>query len=33
MEFLKPGLCHGFAVWVDWVLDEKSSNIVSTGPG
>ncbi|XP_078173348.1 protein arginine methyltransferase 7 [Carex rostrata] len=32
MEFLKPGLCHGFAVWVDWVLDEKSSNIVSTGP-
>ncbi|KAJ4775075.1 Protein arginine N-methyltransferase 7 [Rhynchospora pubera] len=32
MKFLKPGLCHGFAIWIDWVLDEMSSNIVSTGP-
>jgi len=26
------GICHGFAVWIDWVLDEKNSIVISTGP-
>ncbi|KAJ8461639.1 hypothetical protein OPV22_034565 [Ensete ventricosum] len=32
IEFSKLGICHGFALWIDWVLDNKKSLIVSTGP-
>ncbi|XXG75868.1 hypothetical protein AAC387_Pa08g0347 [Persea americana] len=30
--FTKPGVCHGFALWIDWVMDAKNSIVVSTGP-
>ncbi|GJN29946.1 hypothetical protein PR202_gb18214 [Eleusine coracana subsp. coracana] len=32
IEFACGGVCHGFAVWIDWVLDENKSIVVSTGP-
>ncbi|CAL5045114.1 unnamed protein product [Urochloa decumbens] len=32
IEFAYDGICHGFAVWIDWVLDEKSLTVISTGP-
>ncbi|PKA60675.1 Protein arginine N-methyltransferase 7 [Apostasia shenzhenica] len=32
MDFSVPGTCHGFALWIDWVVDEESSIIISTGP-
>ncbi|URE19674.1 Protein arginine N-methyltransferase [Musa troglodytarum] len=32
IEFSKLGICHGFALWIDWVLDNKKSLLVSTGP-
>ncbi|CAL5045204.1 unnamed protein product [Urochloa decumbens] len=31
IEFSYDGICHGFAVWIDWVLDEKSPTVISTG--
>eukprot|EP01018_Ginkgo_biloba_P039641 Gb_35441 [translate_table: standard] len=33
VPFSKHGVCHGFVLWMDWVLDSKGSLIVSTGPG
>ncbi|KAK3131391.1 hypothetical protein QOZ80_6AG0505780 [Eleusine coracana subsp. coracana] len=32
IEFACGGVCHGFAVWIDWVLDEKKSIVIATGP-
>ncbi|KAF0911674.1 hypothetical protein E2562_011676, partial [Oryza meyeriana var. granulata] len=32
IEFSHDGICHGFAVWIDWVLDEKKSVVLTTGP-
>ncbi|KAG6509116.1 hypothetical protein ZIOFF_034510 [Zingiber officinale] len=32
MWFSKPGLCHGFVLWIDWVMDEKGSVVMSAGP-
>uniref|UniRef100_A0ACD5ZS03 Uncharacterized protein n=1 Tax=Avena sativa TaxID=4498 RepID=A0ACD5ZS03_AVESA len=32
IEFADAGTCHGFVIWIDWVLDEKSSIVLSTGP-
>nr|CAB3469178.1 unnamed protein product [Digitaria exilis] len=32
IKFAYDGICHGFAVWIDWVLDNKSSTVISTGP-
>ncbi|PUZ58356.1 hypothetical protein GQ55_5G503100 [Panicum hallii var. hallii] len=32
IKFAHDGICHGFAVWIDWVLDEKNSIVISTGP-
>lgn len=32
IEFADAGTCHGFALWIDWVLDEKNSTVLSTGP-
>ena len=29
----KAGTCHGIALWIDWVMDSKSSIVISTGPG
>ncbi|XP_077246907.1 protein arginine methyltransferase 7 isoform X2 [Tasmannia lanceolata] len=32
VRFTRPGLCHGFALWIDWVMDAENSIVVSTGP-
>ncbi|KAK0588264.1 hypothetical protein LWI29_036867 [Acer saccharum] len=32
VEFTKPGICHGFALWIDWVMDVENSIVLSTGP-
>ncbi|WOL13263.1 protein arginine N-methyltransferase 7 isoform X2 [Canna indica] len=32
IDFSKSGVCHGFALWIDWVIDERSSIVMSTGP-
>ncbi|KAJ3672642.1 hypothetical protein LUZ60_007363 [Juncus effusus] len=32
MEFSKSGICHGFALWIDWSLNKENSIIISTGP-
>lgn len=33
VEFLENGICHGFALWIDWVMDAENNIVVSTGPG
>ena len=33
VQFTNTGVCHGFALWIDWVLDAESGILVSTGPG
>ncbi|CAA6656140.1 unnamed protein product [Spirodela intermedia] len=33
IKFTRQGVCHGFALWIDWVLDEGNSIVISTGPG
>ncbi|KAJ4954964.1 hypothetical protein NE237_011747 [Protea cynaroides] len=30
--FTKSGSCHGFALWMDWLLDADNSIVLSTGP-
>ncbi|KAG0484842.1 hypothetical protein HPP92_008921 [Vanilla planifolia] len=32
LEFSETGICHGFVLWIDWVLDEHEYIILSTGP-
>ncbi|XP_020244934.1 protein arginine N-methyltransferase 7 isoform X2 [Asparagus officinalis] len=32
INFSNHGVCHGFALWIDWVLDEREPIILSTGP-
>ncbi|XP_060972231.1 protein arginine N-methyltransferase 1.6 isoform X3 [Cannabis sativa] len=32
VEFDEPGMCHGFALWIDWVMDLENSIVLSTGP-
>ncbi|KAJ0236718.1 Protein arginine N-methyltransferase 1.6 [Hirschfeldia incana] len=32
IEFIKPGVCHGIALWMDWVMDKENSIVISTGP-
>ncbi|XP_004299441.1 PREDICTED: protein arginine N-methyltransferase 1.6-like [Fragaria vesca subsp. vesca] len=32
VEFTEPGICHGFALWIDWVMDSDGSIVLSTGP-
>ncbi|MCL7030287.1 hypothetical protein MKW94_014957 [Papaver nudicaule] len=32
VEFIKTGICHGFVLWIDWVLDRESSIVLTTGP-
>ncbi|KAL5551116.1 hypothetical protein UlMin_001292 [Ulmus minor] len=31
-EFVDTGICHGFALWIDWVMDSENGIVVSTGP-
>ncbi|CAH2078865.1 unnamed protein product [Thlaspi arvense] len=32
IEFMKSGICHGIALWMDWVMDKENSTVISTGP-
>ncbi|KAH7835301.1 hypothetical protein Vadar_024882 [Vaccinium darrowii] len=32
VEFTEIGICHGFALWIDWVMDTNSSIVISAGP-
>ncbi|KAF8093906.1 hypothetical protein N665_0375s0023 [Sinapis alba] len=32
IELIKPGVCHGIALWMDWVMDKENSIVISTGP-
>ncbi|XP_075517944.1 protein arginine N-methyltransferase 1.6 isoform X4 [Primulina tabacum] len=33
VRFREAGICHGFVVWIDWVMDaEDNASIISTGP-
>lgn len=32
IELIKPGVCHGIALWMDWLMDKESSIVISTGP-
>ncbi|XP_015896609.3 protein arginine N-methyltransferase 1.6 isoform X1 [Ziziphus jujuba] len=32
VEFAEPGICHGFAFWIDWVMDSENFIVISTGP-
>ncbi|KAK9148207.1 hypothetical protein Scep_006964 [Stephania cephalantha] len=32
VKFTKRGTCHGFVLWIDWVLREDNSIVLSTGP-
>lgn len=33
VKFTKTGVCHGFVLWIDWVMDLQNSVVISTGPG
>lgn len=33
VDFTETGICHGFVLWIDWVLDEEDGIVISTGPG
>ncbi|KAA8522229.1 hypothetical protein F0562_012902 [Nyssa sinensis] len=32
VKFTEPGICHGFVLWIDWVMDMEESIVLSTGP-
>lgn len=32
-KFTVSGICHGFVLWIDWVLDAENSVVIPTGPG
>ncbi|KAJ0433260.1 putative methyltransferase [Helianthus annuus] len=32
VEFIEAGVCHGFALWIDWVMDSTNDIVMSTGP-
>ncbi|KAJ8557959.1 hypothetical protein K7X08_004725 [Anisodus acutangulus] len=32
VQFIAHGKCHGFVLWIDWVMDTEESIILSTGP-
>ncbi|XP_059657547.1 protein arginine N-methyltransferase 1.6 [Cornus florida] len=32
VKFKELGTCHGFALWIDWVMDAENSVVLSTGP-
>ncbi|XP_017437068.1 protein arginine N-methyltransferase 1.6 isoform X4 [Vigna angularis] len=32
VKFTKRGVCHGFVLWIDWVMDLQNSIVISTGP-
>ncbi|XP_011081252.1 protein arginine N-methyltransferase 1.6 [Sesamum indicum] len=32
VRFRESGMCHGFVLWIDWVLDAEDNTVLSTGP-
>ncbi|XP_054823296.1 protein arginine N-methyltransferase 1.6 [Prosopis cineraria] len=32
VKFIKNGVCHGFVLWIDWVMDLQNAIVLSTGP-
>ncbi|KAG8495933.1 hypothetical protein CXB51_007501 [Gossypium anomalum] len=32
VKFTEGGTCHGFVLWVDWIMDTDNSIVISTGP-
>ncbi|XP_021747007.1 protein arginine N-methyltransferase 7-like isoform X2 [Chenopodium quinoa] len=32
VKFTGTGICHGFVLWIDWVLSAENDSVVSTGP-
>ncbi|XP_057787065.1 protein arginine N-methyltransferase 1.6 isoform X2 [Salvia miltiorrhiza] len=32
LQFGESGTCHGFALWIDWVMDTENNTVLSTGP-
>ncbi|KAK3039472.1 hypothetical protein RJ639_028054 [Escallonia herrerae] len=32
VEITEPGICHGYALWIDWVMDAENTIVISTGP-
>ncbi|CAL1401510.1 unnamed protein product [Linum trigynum] len=32
VRFVEPGICHGYVLWIDWVMDASNSVVISTGP-
>ncbi|XP_078448141.1 protein arginine methyltransferase 7 [Wolffia australiana] len=32
VKFNRQGVCHGFVLWMDWVLDDENSIAISSGP-
>ncbi|KAG4206418.1 hypothetical protein ERO13_A03G008400v2 [Gossypium hirsutum] len=32
VKFIEGGTCHGFVLWVDWIMDTDNSIVISTGP-
>ncbi|XP_052209150.1 protein arginine N-methyltransferase 7 [Diospyros lotus] len=32
VEFKEAGMCHGFVLWIDWVMDMDNSIVLSRGP-
>ncbi|XP_012843079.1 PREDICTED: LOW QUALITY PROTEIN: protein arginine N-methyltransferase 1.6 [Erythranthe guttata] len=32
IEFRESGICHGFVLWIDWVLEAEDNTVLSTGP-
>ncbi|GFQ01327.1 protein arginine n-methyltransferase 1.6 [Phtheirospermum japonicum] len=32
VPFRESGVCHGFVLWIDWVMDEENTIILTTGP-
>ncbi|KAK4483604.1 hypothetical protein RD792_010803 [Penstemon davidsonii] len=31
-KFRESGMCHGFVLWIDWVLDVEDNAVLQTGP-
>ncbi|KAL3647182.1 Protein arginine N-methyltransferase 7 [Castilleja foliolosa] len=32
VPFRESGMCHGFVLWIDWVMDAQDTIILTTGP-
>lgn len=32
VKFTETGICHGFVLWIDWVMDAENCTVLPTGP-